>query len=71
MTIEICVDGHKGQDCLEFSQTGNGPSKAWRFDSMRSFTKLNSTMGQPFESSAGPADHGLYYVNQSAHGLMI
>ena len=71
MTIEICIDAHKGQDCLEFSQVGNGPSKSWSFDRLKSNTKAKSTTSQPFQTSVNPADHGLYYVNQSAHGLMI
>ena len=71
MTIQICIDAHKGQDCLAFSQMDNGPSKTWRFDKLMSVTKAKSTKSQSFQTSAGSADHGLYYVNQSAHGLMI
>mgnify|MGYP006883077856 CR=1 FL=1 len=71
MTIEICIDAQKGQDCLEFSKVGSGFSRAWQFDSLRSINKAKSTTYPSNQTSVDPAGHGPYYVNQSAHGLLV
>ncbi len=68
MTIEVCIEAQKGQDCLEFSKVGEGVSKTWHFNSLRSIAKARDTT---IQSSVETADHGPYYVNQSAHGLMV
>jgi len=71
MTTQICIDTTMGQDCLEFTRIGKGPSKAWRFDSLKSTTKAKATGSPIFKPPVDSAGHGLYYVNLSAHGLMI
>ncbi len=71
MTTQICIDARNGQDCLTFSQTGQGPSKSWRFDHVESFTTNSITESSNFQSTVDSAGPGLYYVNQSAHGLMV
>ena len=71
MTIEICIDAPKGQDCLEFSKVGSGISQAWHYDKLRSISHIKGTTKQSIQTSVEPAAHGPYYVNQSAHGLMV
>ena len=43
MITQICINAPAGQDCLEFSRIGEGPSKKWRFDRINSKTKTEAS----------------------------
>ena len=71
MTTQICINAPAGQDCLEFSRIGEGPSKGWRFDRINSKGKTNVVREVQPNTSINSANQGLFYVNQSAYGQMI
>lgn len=71
MTTQICIDAPTGQDCLEFSRIGTGPSKNWRLDHISSKTKMDTPNASRVDPPINSVNQGLFYVNQSAHGQMI
>ncbi|NQV49324.1 MAG: hypothetical protein HQ507_02430 [Candidatus Marinimicrobia bacterium] len=71
MNTQICIDATTGQDCLEFTSTGTGPSKGWNFVSLQSYLKAKNQINPNSQPGAGVVNQGLFYVNQSAYGQMI
>ncbi|MBT4034296.1 MAG: hypothetical protein HOB84_12405 [Candidatus Marinimicrobia bacterium] len=71
MITQICINAPAGQDCLEFSRIGEGPSKKWRFDRINSKTKTEASTESSPNSSINSVNQGLFYVNQSAYGHLI
>jgi len=71
MTTQICIDAPTGQDCLEFSRIGEGPSKNWHLDHVHSKSKMNSLNESHIDPPINSENQGLFYVNMSAHGQMV
>ncbi len=71
MTTQICINAPKGQDCLEFTQIGDGFSKTWRLDNINSKSKTPVAYETLQSASINSANQGLFYVNQSAYGQLI
>ncbi|MBC8375297.1 MAG: hypothetical protein H8E26_04570 [FCB group bacterium] len=71
MTTQICINALAGQDCLEFTRIGEGPSKKWRFDRIISKAKTNVIRESLENTSINSVNQGLFYVNQSAYGQMV
>ncbi len=70
MTTQVCIDAKAGQDCLQFTRTGAGPSQNWRFDHITSHMKTDHLNEAP-ENPGNSVNQGVFYVNQSAYGQLI
>ncbi len=71
MTTQICINESNGQDCLEFSRTGTGPSKSWRLDRVFSNQRVNKTIKNQANTALNSINQGLFHTGLSAYGQMV
>ncbi|NQT61511.1 MAG: hypothetical protein HQ556_01010 [Candidatus Marinimicrobia bacterium] len=71
MTTQICINAPAGQDCLEFTRIGEGPSKNWRLDHVHTKAKMNTSNESLVDAPINSVNQGLFYVSQSAYGQMV
>ncbi len=71
MNAQICIQANTGQDCLEFTRTGSGPSKGWNLVQVKSKAQVKSEILQNISLDSGSVNPSPYYATNTAHTIMI
>jgi hypothetical protein len=71
MITQICINESRGQDCLEFTRVGSGPSKNWNLDKVFSNQKVAKSIIHQPNTSLNSINQGLFYSSLSAHGQLV